>query len=171
MAFVRLSPEHKHRETGDEMDQIDPIPRSNFQYPTMRVSESVSSFSEKGDDMDPFRDSVQSSRRESYSDPYQSATRPPLALGRGNGQRTLSDLYGESPPITPLETGLRPGRPWMAGSRPESEATLISSYPPTPSPLVRFIVVFASHNRINSSSSEVRMLSTRHSSQTIRRLI
>jgi hypothetical protein len=141
MSFIRLSPENQHRETGDEMDQIEPMPRSNFQYPTMRVSESVSSLSEKGDDLDPFRDSVQSSRRESYSDPYQPTARPPLALGRGNGQRTLSDLYDESPPITPLASGLRPGRPWMAGSRPESEATLISSYPPTPSPLVRTISI------------------------------
>jgi hypothetical protein len=149
------------------MTYIEPMPRSNFQYPSMRASESSTSIaSEKGDDLDPFRDSVQSSRRESYSDPYPPATRPPLALGRGNGQRTLSDLYDESPPITPLGSGLRPGRPWMAGSRPESEATLISSYPPTPSPLVRILVTRLQESFSNCFNSEVPMLLTKPISQT-----
>jgi hypothetical protein len=141
------------------------MPRSTFQYPTLRVSESTYSLSEKGEETDPFGDSAQTSRPESYVEPYRTNSRPPLNLGRGNGQRTLSDLYDESPPITPMEGKLRPGRPWMSGSRPESEATLISSYPPTPSPLVRIIMTRLSSLQSNHMHSEVQMLSTRHISQ------
>jgi len=119
------------------MDRTEHMPRSTFDYPNLNVSPSSSSLSEmseKGEELDPFRDSAPNSRPESYIDPH-STTRPPLALGQANDHRTLSDLYDESIPGTPQEH-LRPGQPWLSG-RPDSDATLGSSYPGTPSPLVR----------------------------------
>lgn len=127
---------HRNGSHSDDTDHIEEM-RSPFEYPVLGLSPSLSDdVSEKGYGSDPFRDSATVSRRESYNEIYETnaTTRPPLALGRANGHRTLSDLYDESPSSSPH---LRPGRSWMSGSRAESEATLIS-YRTTPSPLVRF---------------------------------
>ena len=134
---------------GSNNDSIEHISQNPFAYPYLTQQRSISPESSKeGDSSDTLRDDsdLSMSRRESYTFPQVPSTaRPPLGLGRAHGNRTLSDLYDESPPGTPRDSsfGPPPKRPWLSASRPESEATLMGiSQSPTPyssqnSPYVR----------------------------------
>jgi hypothetical protein len=148
-----------------DADGSDQMPRSTFEYPSVNISpSSTATMSEHGDGLDPFRDSATSSRRESYIDPFEphSTSRPPLS--RPNANRTLSDLYSESPPATP-QPHLRPGQVWLSGSRPESEITLASyPYARSPTPLV---CIVSSLSVVTSANQQCPIAKYRRSDQNI----
>lgn len=134
---------------GFNNESVEDIHQNPFNSPYMsqQASQSQRSISPESsiekDGSDTLRDGSDTmSRRESYNSNYPQVptnTRPPLGLGRAQGHRTLSDLYDESPPGTPMgrDSSATPAtrRPWLSASRPESEATLMGmsgSQSPTP---------------------------------------
>ncbi|QDS67697.1 hypothetical protein FKW77_005459 [Venturia effusa] len=132
--------------SNESVDDIHQNP-FNSPYTSYHAGQSQRSISPEStldkDGSDTLRDDSDTmSRRESYNASYPqtpSYARAPPGLGRAQGHRTLSDLYDESPPATPIGRDLSATpmgrRPWLSGSRPESEATLMGisgSQSPTP---------------------------------------
>jgi len=141
-----LHPEARY--SNNSFDSINQVPQNPFESPYMTPRRSLSPESPPGDGSEGSRhysdaSRYSTSRPESYGFPQVplQTRQTPAGLGRASGHRTLSDLYDESPPRTPVSSQ-PPRRPWLSASRPESEATLMGSTTPTPysvspSPYVR----------------------------------
>lgn len=130
-------------QNNDEFDTIEQHPRNPFESPYMSPRRSLSPESDKGDSSDTSRhySDASISRSESYGFPQVPTTTRPqhVLLGRAPGNRS-SDIYDESPPRTP--TSHPPRRPWLATSRPSSEATLMgTSMSPTPYSVSPYVCV------------------------------